>query len=567
MLWHNLLKTRKDRETGRTRETPAQGEVRPALDYDWVKEILVKRAVNHSTVACVATSDPMRVLQIKAYLAGCRDFASSEIYRFEPWRGLEQLKRGENQHLYFEPVMGNVGEYAQMAGVQNAVLDLNQALRHMDKVLQSKRSLFILEYMDSPHEQEKERQLIYALRSWAHDPEIRYQGSLIILIVASVSRVLDELTKEYAILQQPPISSYSERLKTIDDLANELGVDITGTRECLAQAMAGLNLHQMECVLREAHQRHRGFLLEFVKELKSDYIKKSGLLEVAEHTADGFASIGGYQKIKDFIIENIVGVLQESERANHLVLTLPRGFVLFGPPGTGKSLFARALAAEVNLPIINFRTENLFSKWLGESGQHFRDAIRLAEQMSPAILFIDEIDKLLRRRSGETSDGASQETRSVLNLVLEWLGDKSRQSILVGATNRPEDLDEAAIRPGRIDYMIPMLYPDVEARRQILMVHLGLQGGQPVPLALSSEESDNLLTFLAKETEDFSGAELEHLVNKAKRLAFAARADALAAEHFYEALERTHIDHDQRRREVEHYSLIAKKHSRDTDLL
>jgi ATP-dependent 26S proteasome regulatory subunit len=564
---HNLLNRFRHEESGPTSGQASQKGTRPALNYAWVREILLKRAANHSTVACVATSDPVRVLQIKAYLAECRDFASSEVYLFEPWRGLEQLKRSGNEHLYFEPVRPNAGEYAQMAGVQNAVLDLNQALRHMDKILQSKRSLFILEYMDSPNEQQKEHQLVYALRSWAHDPEIRYQGSLIVLIVASVSRVLDELTKEYAILQQPPISSYEERLKTIDDLASKLGIALKRTRERLAQATAGLNIHQLESVLLETHQRHRGFPLEFVKELKSDYIKKSGLLEVTEHAADGFASIGGYQKIKDFVIENIVGVLQESERANHLVLTLPRGFVLFGPPGTGKSLFARALAAEINLPIINFRTENLFSKYLGESGHNFRDAIRLAEQMSPAILFIDEIDKLLRRRSGETSDGASNETRGVLNLVLEWLGDKSRQSILVGATNRPEDLDEAAIRPGRIDYMIPMLYPDAEARRQILMVHLGLQGGQPVPLSLSSEESGKLLAFLAKETEDFSGAELEHLVNKAKRLAFTARADALAAEHFYEALERTNIDHDQRRREVEHFSRIAKKHARDTDLL
>ena len=566
MLGRNLLKTRKNRETGRICEAPAQGEIKPALNYDWIREILLKRSSTHSTVACVITSDPRRVLQLKTYLAECGDYANSEMYAFEPWRGLEQLKRSGDGHLYFEPVRGNAGEYAQMAGVQNVVLDLNQSLRHMDKILQSKRSLFLLEYMDSPHEQEKERQLVCALRSWAHDPEVLYQGSLIVLIAASVSMVLDELTKGHTILKQPPIASFNERLKIIDDVATKLGVDLTGTRERLAQATAGLNLHQLECALLEARQRHGGFPLEFVKELKNDYIKKSGLLEVAEPTADGFASIGGYEKIKDFVIQNIVGVLQESQRANRLQLALPRGFVLFGPPGTGKSLFARALSAEVNLPIINLRTENLFSKWLGESGHRFRDAIRLAEQMSPAIIFIDEIDKLLRRRSGETSDGASQETRGVLNLVLEWLGDKSRQSILVGATNRPEDLDEAAIRPGRIDYMIPMLYPDAEARRQILMVHLGFQGGQPVPLSLSSEEGGKLLAFLAKESEDFSGAELEHLVNKAKRLAFIARADALTAEHFYEALKTTHIDHDQRRREVEHHSLIAKKYARDTDL-
>jgi len=461
----------------------------------------------------------------------------------------------------------DAGEYGQMAGVQDRIVDLDQALRHMDKVLRTEKSVLILEHMDSPDEQQKERQLLCALRSWAKDPEIMHQGSLIAVVVGKVSAVLDEFTKEKAILQEMSFPSFHERLKTVDELARELGVDISETRERLAHATAGLNLDQLRCALREAYVRHRGFPLDFVKELKKQLIRKSGLLEVMEPAPGGFASVGGYQKIKDFIRNDIMKYLREPDNAGHLMLELPRGFILIGPPGTGKSILARALATEINLPIVNLRTENLISKWLGESGHNFRNAINIIEQMSPVIVFIDEIDKLLGQRSGDVCDGASAEMRNVLNQVLEWLGQRNRQSILVGATNRPQDLDEAAIRCGRIDYVIPMLYPDAGARRDILRVHLGLKNGRPVPLALREEERERLLDFLVENTEDFTGAELEHLVNKAKRLAFAADALALEAKHFHGALASIHIDPDMRKRQIEHYMEIARRYARDTDLL
>jgi hypothetical protein len=143
-----------------------------SLDCTWIEEILMKRGSGYSSIACVATSDPVRALQLKAYLAMCGDYATSEIYYFSPWKGLEHLNRGQKGHLYFEPVKQQAGEYAQMAGVENQVLDLHAALRYMDGMLKQHRCVLIMEHLDEPRAEDKERHLIYAIRDWAHDREI-----------------------------------------------------------------------------------------------------------------------------------------------------------------------------------------------------------------------------------------------------------------------------------------------------------------------------------------------------------------------------------------------------------
>jgi SpoVK/Ycf46/Vps4 family AAA+-type ATPase len=134
-----------------------------------------------------------------------------------------------------------------------------------------------------------------------------------------------------------------------------------------------------------------------MKELKSEMVKRSRVLEVRDPQF-GFGDIGGYHAIKDFVQKYIINVLKKPDRARHFGLGLPKGLLFFGPPGTGKSLFANALAREVQLPFINLVTENIYSKWLGESGQNMKNAITLAEKMSPAIVFVDEIDRFGKRQ-------------------------------------------------------------------------------------------------------------------------------------------------------------------------
>jgi transitional endoplasmic reticulum ATPase len=236
-------------------------------------------------------------------------------------------------------------------------------------------------------------------------------------------------------------------------------------------------------------------------------------------------------------------------------LPLPRGLLLYGPPGTGKTLFAKALAKETALPFIHLRTENLFSQFLGVSGQRFSQAIRLAEQSAPAIVFIDEIDRFGCRTAGGV-DGASQETRRVFSQMLEWLGDANRKSIIVGTTNIPELLDPAFTRPGRFSSLIPVLYPNRVARLQILRAQLGVVGNRPKP-RMDEADVSRVLPHVAQETAFSTGADLELLVFRSKQMFFDSRDPHLTAKHMLAALAEHSVPTENCRFQLEEYRKLG----------
>jgi cell division protease FtsH len=156
----------------------------------------------------------------------------------------------------------------------------------------------------------------------------------------------------------------------------------------------------------------------------------------------------------------------------------------------------------------------------------------------------------------------------VFNQVLEWLGDQRRKAVIVGTTNRPEDLDEAFLRPGRLDYKIPFLYPGPEARREILAIHLGLTGERPQPpLRMAEAELAAALARVVEKTANFSGAELELVVTRAKRHAFEGGGEVLTAPDLGRAVDSFRIDPAQRRREVERYLAHAEQFTDDSTFL
>jgi len=535
---------------------------RPTYDDDWIWRGIHKHRSNYSMVVCFETGDPARFEQLTNFFcySAPEDYKAHKIYVYNSWDGLGILNENGEIMPY---VSGGSGRFKEELG--GKMNDLSQVLNIMDTKLKSEETIFIIYGL--PREIEGKTQLISALRIWANSPELILKRSLVMLLGLAPSAILDEETKDLIAIVDVEVGKDSEYEKLIDYLADTFGIKLSEEEKgVLKSALKGLNLHQSEAILRESYALKGRFDLEQIKTSKGELVKKTGILEIEEPKED-FESIGGYEEVKEFINNKIIKVLHSPERAANFAIPLPRGILLFGPPGTGKTLFARALAKKVKLPFINFKTENIYSPWLGESGQRMKTAIKTAEQMSPAIVFIDEIDRFGKRTA--TTDSAGEETRRVFSQLLEWLGDQNRKAIIVGTTNRPTDLDEAFVRTGRFDYKVPILYPDKEARLEILRIHLGLpdkygrKSPKPKPpLALSD---DGFLDFLKKEivpkTENYTGAELEELVTRAKRNAFERGAKVVRMEDFYQSLESFRIDQEARSQQKKEYEDLARKYA------
>jgi len=548
---------------------PAAPSTSPGINFSnfddtWFERAFRDFSSSASNVITVATSDPDREEQTQFFLqAAYKD----RLYRFDPWNGLQQWKPAARPPR-FEPVVEapDLQTAAYNPGLTNDLLDLSRALRFSDSKLRGGKAALLIQGLDGVRDQNQGAELAHAIREWALAQPLFAHKSLVCLLCADPATVLDSFTLDRTILTQPALASDSERLAMTSAFASGLARPITDETRLhgIATGARGLNLHQVRVVLQKTAHRDQELPVELIKHYKSDYIRRSDVLDI-EEPEFGFENVGGYEPIKEMVRNTLIRALHEPERARRAAIPLPRGLLIFGPPGTGKTLFAKAMAKETNLPFINLRTENLFGSLLGETGQRFRDAIRLAEQASPAIVFVDEIDRF-GKRSGTGSDGASQETHRVFAQILEWLGDQNRRSIVVGTTNEPEQLDGAFIRPGRFSYCIPFPYPNRTAREMILKIHLGLSGNRPKP-QMREEEILRMIPRVAEGTRSCSGAELEEIVIRAKRRFFESNEDFLTGEHLRAAAGDLHIDANQRQGELERYARIGRQFSNSDDLI
>lgn len=539
------------------------------LSTKWIKAALKKRQSNYSTIICFQTDDPVRIKQFKRYLGKHPDYVNCQVYSFDPWNGLETTENGKRV------VVSDKTTQEWDPGQNYSIANLDQALKYMDKIVKEKKTVFVLRNLGIFHLDQEKEMLWACLQSWALDDDILFNGSCIIIISWDISLVLDQSTMNLVILQKVPPPSNRERLQLIQHLATEYKLNLESPIETLAIATRGLTLYQLEGVLLESYNAMHSFDLNIIKQLKTEFIERSELIEIIEPDW-GFERIGGYDAVKRYITENIIKRIKSPARAIKFGVPLPRGIILFGPPGTGKTLFAKAMAKEVNLPFINLKTENLYGELLGQTGKRFSEAIRLVEQHSPAIVFIDEIDKFGKRR-GNAADGASEETRRALNQLLEWLGDTNRKSIIVGTTNLIQHLDDAFLRAGRFDSKIPFPYPGDKARSRILEIHLGIQrdaegrlvkGPNAPPLSISDEELEDVLSKLTLMTRGYSGAELELLIINARRNACNDdEVDVMTVNHLMRAFEDYTIMEAKRESEIEDLFRIAEEYTDSTSFL
>jgi transitional endoplasmic reticulum ATPase len=255
-------------------------------------------------------------------------------------------------------------------------------------------------------------------------------------------------------------------------------------------------------------------VLEELRVTKEDFraalkkIEPSAMREVFVEVAEvHWDEVGGLEEAKQSLVEAVEWPLKYPEAFESVGVRPPRGILLYGLPGTGKTLLVRALATESNVNFISVKGPELLSKWVGESERAVREIFRKARQAAPALVFFDEIDSVIPAR-GSGSDSMVTE-RVVSQFLTEMDGlVELKDVVIIAATNRPDLLDSSMLRPGRFDRLIYIPMPDKDARKRILEIHLSR-------MAVSDVQAQ----WLAEITEDFSGADLEMLCREAGMLA------------------------------------------------
>jgi SpoVK/Ycf46/Vps4 family AAA+-type ATPase len=487
----------------------------------FLEEFLVKRKANATNVFILETADTKRFLQFKRFILENPEFAGHKKYYFDLQTvELIDLETGApivtQQQQFFAPATATPQQLLNMLRSQPTVLIVSYAF-------------------DQRHVQYLSDFLVSA----SHDDQLYSHKSTVVVFTSDVN-IFPQILRRFAHTISIPPSTPEERLQVLKKIKEEIE-EVAGVKlnlnisADLVNASAGLTLHDVETVALESFLLYRDFKVEAFTSYKIKLLKELGIEYVAP--SRGFESVGGYDYLKNYIMNRIIKVLRNPDVAKRFGLSVPRGVLLYGPPGTGKTWFAKALAKEIGLPMVSIDASTFLRGIVGETEARVKQVTQLIESLAPVVVFIDEFDQLtLSRQTVMSTD--SGVTRRMTNMLLSWLGSEDRKSFVVGATNFVGDVDPAFLRPGRMDEIIPVFYPDYEARLGILKVHTSVV--RKVPLKNVDLEA------IAKRTYMWTGAELEKLVIEAASLAMSENAEYVTQDHFEQALKSIEVNVNER---------------------
>ncbi len=340
------------------------------------------------------------------------------------------------------------------------------------------------------------------------------------IILTGIEMNIPENLKPYLAEISPPApkrEEYSELLSNIiRDLRAKKEVRVEITQEelnLLLNNLKGLTLLEAEKILTRAIIEDGSLNakdIQRVIDAKKTVVEKDGLLEYfpAEH---GMSEIADMASLKDWLNKRRM-IISEPEKAVKFGLTFPKGILLLGVPGSGKSLCAKAVSMEWGLPLLKMDPSNLYNKYIGESERNFKRAMEAAEKMAPVILWIDEIEKAFA--SGGSEDGGV--SQRVLGTFLSWMQDRKGDVFVVATANDVEKLPPEFLRKGRFDEVFFVDLPDAGSRAAIFSIHLRKRGKDPAKFNIEA---------LAETSEGFSGAEIEQVVVSGLYGAFSANCE------------------------------------------
>ena len=325
---------------------------------------------------------------------------------------------------------------------------------------------------------------------------------------------------EYRVLVERTIRTYSARQPIRVEVSQE-------ERVRLINNLAGLSLHEAERIVARRLIEDNALTVEdvaLVGAAKRQQVEQDGLLEYTPADA-GLGEVAGLGGLKRWLAQRRA-IVADPQRAAAAGLGFPRGMLLLGVPGCGKSLCAKAVAHEWGLPLLKLDPANLYDKFVGESEKNFKRALATAERLAPIVLFIDELEKAFAAGGSEGDGGLSQR---IFGSFLAWLQDRSADVFVVATANDVSRLPPEFIRKGRFDEIFFVDLPHAAARRDVLRIHLARRRQDTAAFDLE---------LLATRAEGFSGAELEAAVVGALAAAF-AEARALTTADLEAELQRT----------------------------
>jgi SpoVK/Ycf46/Vps4 family AAA+-type ATPase len=504
----------------------------------WIAEETIKRVCQNTCVFLLHTRDKARTDQARKWIVKLMNAKDGEQLTFT--RGLEfDIQRQELLDI------GNKLSVVEPSTLQT----IDQQLLDGGTAAQPKRTavlihnVFLQSHADS---------LSDYLAAWAQDGRIFNNGGTITVVTANVSLFPEPLREMCHTISLYPPSTEEERLavaqqvvKNLKDNLNPVELkklDLRFPANMIEQSR-GLSPSEMQTAVMESTRTLGKIDPAKFTEIKAAKFRAQGREYMIPTTGYEALAVPEYVKA---LIQNAVAIpLKDPEKAKRYGLTLPKGIIVVGPPGTGKTALAETLAYELKWPMIKVVAADLYKSHVGESEAALRDFFRDVEANVPCAVFIDEIDAILPVR-GTVMATDSGVNRRLTNGMLEELGDSQRRSFIIAATNRIGDVDPAAVRPGRFDYIVPILYPDQKGRMQIIKIHCTVRNHLPIDDSVKTGYEE-----LAKLSAWMSGADIAKWCLDTARYAMEQNQYPVTIDHFKEVRKWTDINVTERQRELE----------------
>lgn len=501
---------------------------------DWISDMAIKRLSQRTNVFLLETFDMKRLDQVRNW----KQKVFKDLFKTDYDNIIEyNMQRGELVNLINETKL--------------TVDPMRSPLTELDNFLLTTKTVVIIHYVFN---QLHADMLVNHLATWSQDIKLHNNRSTVIVFVSD-STLFNESVRRlcYQITIDP--STPAERRELLEDAARKLKeyFESKGVKakikvtEDVIQASSGLDLHSTETAAFESLFTQRKFDVTAFTDYKVRILRTYNLEYVQPHI--DFSMVGGYSVLKSYIRKRIITPLRNPEKAAYYGVGLPRGIILYGYPGTGKTYVTEAIAKELGLAMVKLTPADLFRGIVGESESRVKQITTLIESLAPVVVMVDEVDQIATPREQVlmTDSGVS---RRITNMLLDWLGQRNRKSLLVGCTNFMP-LDPAFIRAGRVDEICLVLPPDQEARKEILEVHTAKIRKVPV--------KDVDLEEIARKTFMWTGAELEKLVLDAARLAMEREDQYVTTEHFNDAIRGVEVNVTERKDKIQQMITTMKK--------